>query len=119
MSREQWGNGYAAGYEDGKKGAKEPTYLFTLSDDGFVKDFYIIREAHGNTLAVESFTEYVSFMILTGVTYDFDESIIDYDNYSEINLDEIGKFQMFFSKKAAISFLRNNYSQWLRKKEEQ
>ena len=118
MSREQWGNGYAAGYSDGMNGAKNAKFLFTLSDAGFVIDFFIVRETHGNVLTVESFDEYITTMILTGDTYDFDESIIDYDNYSEINLDEIGKFQTFFSKKAAIAFLRNNYIQWLHEKEE-
>ena len=96
-----------------------PKYLFTLDDNGFAKNFFIIRETHGDVLTVENFDEFIDHLVLIGTTYSFNETIVDESQYSEINIKEIGNHCTFYSKEAAIAFLERNYKKWIESKEEQ
>ena len=114
MSREQWGHGYNKGYEDGKKDAKSARYLLTLDDDCHLKNIYIIRERHDDTLVVELFNDPAEQLVWFGKCFPFDESVKDTELYEEINKNEIGKHKFFFSQDSMMAFLTNDYEKWRR-----
>ena len=116
MSREQWGHGYYKGLKDGIEGKRLPKYLCVIHNN-HVSHFYIIRERHDNVLVCELFDEPLDMIYLAGMLCPFDESIIDFSNYQEIDTSQI-ECKEFYSQDAALSYMAKDARSYLEEKME-
>lgn len=113
MSREQWGHGFYKGIEAAAKLPNSPKYLVQTDSKGYPVHFFIIREKHDDIYTLELYDEPITNIQLAGLILDFDEDEIEPFEYYELNINDIGKHKLFYSKHAALGFLARRWHHYI------